>query len=334
MSPIDVVVQWFDRRRVPSWLFLIIAYVPTALLFNVVKWIDGSTPLGELDRLTLDAFYFSVSLVSYGLLTRAADRALRRFRPALADDHESFERSRRRLTTMPALQFALSFGVGAAFGLITVATEPRYLVQLVTSPLAFIVVGLLGFVLSYGLAIVVVWQVVRILTEVASLHRHAETVDLFRPGPAHAFARVTAGAGIFLMVLVTFSALTDPATFESPILIVLWVVVVAIAVVAFVVPLLGMRSRLLDEKHRLIDEYSLRTAAVAKALEGAVDAERFEQVGALKTTIEVVEAESARIRRASTWPWSVGTLSGFATTMLVPIATWLITTYAGRVLGF
>lgn len=37
------------------------------------------------------------------------------------------------------------------------------------------------------------------------------------------------------------------------------------------------------------------------------------------------------IGRLSTWPWSTGTIRGFATTLLIPVAIWLITRLLDRV---
>jgi len=45
-----------------------------------------------------------------------------------------------------------------------------------------------------------------------------------------------------------------------------------------------------------------------------------------------LETERERIAGASTWPWEAKTLRGFATTLLLPLLTWLVTSVFGKVL--
>ena len=333
MSWIDAITRWQIRHGIPWWAFTATLFLVFAAALNAVKWIDGSQTFPELSRLTFDAFYPVAALAGYRLLTSAAGAALDRFQPALDEPQERTEKSRRRLTSMPIGQSLISLTAGTAFGALTVATEQSSLDRLTTSPLAFVVLGVIGYVLGYGAIIVVFWQIVRTLFEVTSLHRRATHLELFRTGPAHAFAPVTAGAGAFLLVNVTYSAITDPATFTSTAELGLFLVVSLVALGAFVLPLLGMRNRLVAEKRRSIDEFAVRATRVSDDLARAIDEGRYDSVEVIRDALDAVTAQRERARRASAWPWDASTLSAFATTLLVPLVVWAVTTYAGRVLG-
>lgn len=181
---------------------------------------------------------------------------------------------------------------------------------------------------------VVGWQCLRIIATVIHLHRHVPVVDLFRPGSAHAFAPVTAGAGIYLMSSMLWTGISNPASLAAPVTIALIVLALVTAVAAFVLPLMAMRERLLDAKRALADENEAHAEAATEALYAAVEADDYETVGGIQSALDALAARREQIRRASTLPWEGRVASAFATTLLAPIAIWLITASAGRLLGF
>ncbi len=333
MSWIDALVRWAKRTGFPWWAILLISLVIVAAAINIVKWLDGTTEFPVIDPFIVNALYVPIGLAGYVLLTRAAGRALDRYLPALDEPAERTARSRARLTTIPLLPSILIPLANLVFTLVQIASEPTYQAQASTSVGAFIVT-VTAFTLGYGIGLMTVWQIIRILTEVVSLHRRAAEIDIFRPAPAHAFAPVTAGSGIFLLVLVTFSSLTDPVTFTNAGQIILVIVLIALAVIMFVLPLLGMKGRLDDAKDRAVDENAVRVGRLVAELDRAVDENRLGDVDQIQKSIDALLALGERTRKASTWPWSTRTLGGFASSLLLPIITWLITSAAGRLLGF
>ncbi len=331
-SPIDLFRDAVARRGIPWWAVFAVTWLLFALGLNAIRWVEG-TPFPQIDLLTRDGFYPAAALAAYGLLTGAADRALDRFAPALAASADEIARSRRRLTRMPLWQSLLSFLVGAAAGVSTL-TEPAYWAALTTSVPMFLLTGIVGFAIGYGSMIMVTWQVIRIVVEVGSLHRRAVDVALDRPGPTHAFAPVTAGGGAFVVAIVAYSVLTDPATLTNAAMIAISSTVSVVAILVFVLPLLGMRRRLVDEKRTTLDALGVRMRDVVQELEAAVDARRYDDVERIRAAVGALGERIDRVRRASTWPWDATVASGFVTTLVVPLAIWLVTTYAGRLLGF
>ena len=332
MSPIDGIIRAAHRRGFPSWAIFLVVFVGIGLLIMAGKWSDGTVDFPAVHPSALNGFYFGAGLAAYGLLTRAAGRSLDRIDPVLDGDVDR-ERARRRLTSLPGWQLAVSFFVGAALAGALMAFVPSYTANIASPVLPVLIVGIVGFAVSYGVTVVVGWQCLRIIATVVQLHRRVQRVDLFRPAPAHAFAPVTAGVGIYLVLNMAFTVLSNPASLSSPVTIALLALALVAGIAAFVLPLIEMRSRLLDTKHELADENALHMETAAKNLYEAVDAGNYDGVAGIHGALDSLTARRDLIRRASTLPWEPRVASGFATTLLAPIAIWVVTTFVGRLLG-
>lgn len=332
MSWIDRIVRAAHRRGIPSWALFVVGFAVLGLLIMAGKWQDGTARFPELHPAALNGFYLPAGLAAYGLLTRAAGRALERIKPVLDSDVD-LELAGRRLTSMPQWQFVVSWLVGAVIAGLLMRFIPQYTANIASPLLPVLLVGITGFAISYGVTAVVGWQCLRIIATVVSLHRRVQKVDLFRPAPAHAFAPVTGGVGIYLMSSMAFTALSNPASLSSPVTIALTALAFSLGIAAFVLPLAAMRARLLDAKRDLADDNAVHIAAVMRSLHTAVDADDYERVGGIQSALDALLARRELIRRASTLPWEPRVASGFATTLLAPIAIWLITTTVGRLLG-
>jgi hypothetical protein len=332
VSPIDRIVRGAHRRGIPSWALFLVLFALLGLLINLGRWMDGSVPFPQLHPAALNGFYLPAALAAYGLLTRAAGRALDRIEPVLDDDVDR-ERARQRLTTMPTWQFIVAFLVGAAVAGGLMLYAPAYTARVASSVLPTVIIGVVGFAVSYGVTVVAGWQCLRIVGTVVGLHRQVERVDLFRPAPAHAFAPVTAGVGIYLVSSMVFSVLSDPVSLNEPITIAFLAATIVAGAAAFVLPLASMRSRLLDAKRELADDNAVHLAAAVDDLHKAIDAGEYDRAGGIQTALDALTARRDVIRRASTLPWEPRVANGFATTLLAPIAIWLVTTFVGRLVG-
>jgi hypothetical protein len=157
-------------------------------------------------------------------------------------------------------------------------------------------------------------------------------VDLFNREPAHALSSLSAAAGGVVIGIVSFSAATDPETFRSPALIALNSFGLGVAVVAFVGPLGAMRRRLRLEKERLqFENVALARETVAR-LQRAIVAHNDAAVAPIRESIAALRDEENALRAASTLPWEPRTFRGFATSLLLPVVTWLVTDGAVRLL--
>lgn len=331
---------WFDRliglfegRSIPWWALILLVYVAIAGAVSAVLWIEGPRSANWLLVPIIGSVYPPFGLFILLSVRRSAARALKRFQPALAGvDAARVAGFERRLTGMTNPRFGVSLLIGVAVAALTGASGAPSGTE---SPSAAITIGTVVVAvdgaLGYGIGVVAVVFIISVLATIPDVHRAATTIDVRRPDPAHAFASVTALAGVLLLLLVTFSALTDPRTFET-VSLVLAGVVVMVAVVAFVAPLVGMRQRLEDQKEQLLGESLARIEAVEAELERAVEARELERIGPLTEALNAYYNRRDRIASASTLPWDTTTFRGFVTVLLVPIVIWFITSVLGRTL--
>ncbi len=333
-SWIDALVGWGTSRRVPWWVLLGAFWFVQALSVSAVKWWDGSLEVGHAFERTADTFFAVAALAGYGLLNRTARRSFDAFRPALDVTDEEAHRYRHRLSTLSPRAATFAALGAAAIGLGAAMADPVVIDFLTTSVASTLVIGFVNYILSGIFVGPFMVQLVRQLRLVARLHRLAARIDLLRPEPAHAFARLTALGGVLVLVLVVYSMLTDPTTLTNPVWASVGAVSIILALGAFVVPLRGMQKRLKAEKQSLLDGSANRFDAVTADLHRMVDDRAYKSVAEVRGVLDALDQDRRRIKSASTLPWETATLRGFATALVVPVAIWFVTAVLGKTLGF
>jgi hypothetical protein len=192
---------------------------------------------------------------------------------------------------------------------------------------------------------VLIYQVLRQMLTISGLHRAATNVDLIRPAPMHAFARLTSRTALGVIAFAVLTGLPLPGIPEATWLttIALWTVpMIILGGAVFVLPLRGMNRRLAEEKARLLDAIALRIHAASDALHKVVDGEapnttdpdasRIAQVrlDGLNKALGSLLQERDFVRRLPTWPWDGGTARAVASAVALPILLFLITRVLDR----
>ena len=108
---------------------------------------------------------------------------------------------------------------------------------------------------------------------------------------------------------------------------------VVLAVACFVLPLSGMQRRIAGEKARRLSAVSHRLDAALADLARRNDERDLSDADAVHANLTSLIAERELIAHTSTWPWSTGTLRGFSTAVLLPVALWLVFRVLEQVLG-
>jgi len=112
----------------------------------------------------------------------------------------------------------------------------------------------------------------------------------------------------------------------------IYAVAMGLSVAVFVLPLSGVRSRLLRERTREFDETGRAFAVAAAQLRAAVESGDVASAPALKDALTGLALDQERLRTVSTWPWTADTFRGFVTTLGIPLVLWFLTNLLGRVL--
>jgi hypothetical protein len=307
-------------------LFVVMTVVPASLL-----WATGAQPVGTIDsRLWVAALLGAYGVALKNVLDGTARRAFREFVPALGAEHDRTELES-ALVSVPD-RFAIP-AVAIVEVIITIGyfSDPNESAHILSRPPVEQALILLTNWLSIAITGVLLIGIIRQLSAVSKLHRLA-VVDLFDPGPAHAFARLTSATAIGI-VLYTALVLADPAAASDTILFAAQAgALLLIAVAAFGLPLWGMHDRLAAEKAALLRAVNGRIKVVTGRVHAAVDADARPAGAGLHDTLASLIAERELIAKLSPWPWSAGTIRGISSALVIPIVIWAITRVLERYL--
>ena len=325
-------LDWIDHEAGPNWLYALVLLVAQSAWVLAMLWWNGDLRDG-FDPSKI----FIVAVAPYLLWARfyldgVAARAMDAFRPALAVSDEEFLRLRYELTTLPAPLTRIATIAAIVGYIVNAALLPdRILAQF--GPSRGVTAVLLAPVAIFTLAVVVIStaQAARQLWMVDLIHGLAERVNLFRVKPFYAFSGLASRTGMSFLLLAYFIAAMRPDIVrDTPVLQVLIVAMLPTAVACFVLPLYGMHLRLVAEKDRLLAEANSRFETLLARLHARVDGEILTDADKLSHQISSVAAEREAISRLSTWPWDVATVTGFLTTLVLPVLLWLVQRLLGR----
>jgi hypothetical protein len=326
-----------ERAPGPIWLaYLVLSAVALAVV-ALEAALSSRGLLGQEPAYFAYAIFHVSAIAAYHFLSRGGGSAWDAFRPAVDFDDATSARRRAELTSTPALP-----GV-----VIYVAAAVAYLAMLASSPAGFDLVGhQLAFVAvrvaaeAFWLAPVsfmVGYLLIRQVRMVSRLHASVVTVDLLKPGPLHAMARLTARSAILLIALQLLVFVPLPNVTESArlTLILFFLPFIVGSVAAFVLPLRGMHALLEADKARRLAEVTdaielsstMLHESVANLATRDAEAARLAQlrVDGLNKAISSLLQEREFVAHQSTWPWDTGTFRAVASAVLLPIALFLLT---------
>jgi len=332
------IVRPFERLPVPSLVMYAAIAVIGLPILELRFWATGRLPMGTIDTNSLTfALAFPTILYLFGLMERSAYTAFERFRPALAMDADA-EGIRQSLAVLPA-----PIG-GYAFGASLLLTALRYAFDPASSEVAgapiWVAAAAFGFeVLNVGVLFCFIAQLFRQTRTIRRVLAESTVVDIYRPGPLHALAALSARMGIGLVLLTgAITVFVAPlqaggTAFDYLSLVPFVGVPVAIAVVTFLVPLYGTHGRLVDEKQRLEADADARLRGLVAEINQLIDSRRLGEVDPLNKALGAVVQQRDLVSRLSTWPWSTGTARALATAILLPVLLFVIQRLTAAGLG-
>jgi hypothetical protein len=329
--------SWLDRLLSvvgqlpgPLWAYLagvfLVGYAVTMLLRQTA----GAALLSERWWLPPPFLVWDVYLLMMvHYLNRQAGQRLAGFRRVIpgVDDGEYAELAY-RLTTLPAgVTLAWSLGWGA-IGLVLYLLGGDLWAKTGYPPWE---IGLT--ILSYLVGGAALYHTVHQLREVSRLHGRLRSVDLFQLEPLHLFAGLTVRTALGWAALIYLTALIVPPTIVSSGLGASWALVIALAVAAFIVPLLGMHGRLTAAKQRALWEINDRLRGVVAEMNERIDRRELEGLDSFGKVVSAILTERDLIAKTSTWPWPAGTARGFFTLLLLPIVIRFVQDALGSQMG-
>jgi hypothetical protein len=333
------------RPYAPSWVnrfndLLDSVPVPTPLLYLLIwiifhaalialRWRDGTYPPGTFyvpDFVLGSTGLIFVMLVHY--LDEWAVKKLTEYRWALRVTDDEFDALRYRLAVLPALPTALTgaFMVGfAILTLIFVGQSYDFLYLNLVTPSGTL--QLANFLFSWWAFGALSYHALHQLRVGSHIATHHLEVNLFQLDTLYAFAGLALRTAVGWLIVAYAWALITPNLFRGASAIAVTVVFMQIvAIVTFIVPLIGAHSMLAERKGALQRDIGARIEAVVNELNASVEARDVDELAKLNTMLSSLTMAEERINKTPTWPWRPGTLSWLVTAVLLPLGLWLLQT--------
>lgn len=339
-SWLDALISAIERLPGPTWAF----YVVLSAL--AVGFIALEAALNSRGLFGQDPLYFGYAvfhvypLAAYHFLSRRGHGAWDAFRPATGYTDAEAARLRLELSTTPARPAIAAYIAGGVLYLAMMAMAPAGF-DLVGQQSAFVALRVLSEVLWLApLCWMLVYLLFRQLRIVSRLHGAVVRVDLLKPAPLHALARLTAAAAIAALLLqmsIIFVPLPNLGEAVRLTISAILLPFIGLALAAFFLPLRGLHALLEIEKARRQDATSDRIDTTVNTLHAAVDSElpgtqdaecsRVTQlrVDALSKALASLLQEREFTARLSTWPWDASTLRAVLSAFALPIVLFLAT---------
>ena len=325
-SWIDRLIVSIDHLPGPDWLFYVVAVLAVWVVINAALWIDGSMPIGTgagIPGIFPPLVFYYLAL--YHHLTRYGSRSLERFRPLIGKEDTEVSRIDHQLTILPQWLGWLGVAMGLRFTPPYVLGDRLAFGNLVPQTPLPVVVALLtaGFVGATFFCLIA--RSIRQLRTVHRLHAQATKLSLLNLEPTHAFAALTARTAIGVILVMPIGYLYFPAAASSPWILLAYVLMAALALVIFLAPILGMRDRLQQEKARALKKTGDLLDMTLREVHRKVEQGNWEELKGMETATATLTREREMLEKVSIWPWNTATIRGFATTLLLPIVLWIVT---------
>ena len=303
----------------PAWVGLVLAFAHFSFGVGTAYLVGGpDTVFSSLGSFPVFAALVGFAPAASLYSRRASSACLRDLRPVLDVPESRFTELIDETTRWDSSRARLVGVLAAAGTCIVVLNEPGVVERY---PLGH---PMLPLILWMNLA--AIWLTSRTLAQemiisgrFARLGREQARVDLLHQRPLAPFARRgVQGALVAILSISIFSLLFvsgsagDAVPFTQ-------VLVVALAGIAFVVPVLGVHQRLVEEKLQRLEQL----AHPIRETEDAVIGARPGQASAEAAHLQVLLALREQVDRAREWPWDVPTLARLALYVAIGLGSWL-----------
>lgn len=320
-SWLDHLFDWVRKAPVSAWLIYGSLWALLFLWFSGLAWLAGADSEGHFLLIAADGSLFIVYYIALMQhLDTTAGRALLEFRPLLSVEEDEFARLHYELTTLPAWRALLAGSLGV---LITLAGLPFIPRDTVFSDVLRQPVTQTIYALANAIFATFLYHTVRQLRLVTRIHATITHINLFRRGPLYAFSRLTARTGFGWILGLSLGLGPRLGGLLRPQdLFLFWAPFLSLAALFFILPLVGIHRLLTREKAYLQDDVDQRIEAVITRVHRHQDVSDLGDLDGLKTLLDTLMVEREMVAKLPTWPWQPGTLAGFASALLLPLAIW------------
>src|SRR5690606_39145965 len=152
-----------------------------------------------------------------------------------------------------------------------------------------------------------IYHTIHQLRVVSLIYREHTKIDLFNLSPLYTFARHSARTAVG-MIFITYLWVTSFPWLSGDVLVIgSWLLGNLTAVAGFLLPLVGIHRRLVEEKQQLKAEAGQWLKTSIAALHHCLAEHKYEQADPLVKAMEGIAKEQEILDRIPTWPWQPST---------------------------
>ena len=324
-SWIDRITAAVDKTRIPYLIFYILIWLAFFIALILLRWQDGTFLVGHINKtdvvMSLTSIFF-IALVHY--LDNWAMKKLKVFRESIHVSEDEFEGLTYQLSNLPPrptlIASLISFGFGAITFIITPSSydfihigfdSPSSILQLVNFLFGWFTFGALSYHAFHQLT----------LGGVATANYLR--INLFNLSPVYTFAGLTMRSAMGWLIMAYAWALTTPNLFQNFVIIGTIGFMQIVAILTFVLPLLGTHEKIVEKKAQSLHEISTRMEGVVDDMSKVDEDYDKDRLSKLRDILSTLSMAEERIQKIPTWPWKPSVVNSLATAILLPNAVWI-----------
>ena len=324
-SWIDRITFAVKRTKIPFVVFYILIWLVFFIALILLRWKDGTFTVGHIDKtdvvMSLTSIYF-VALVHY--LDNWAIKKLRIFRESILVPDEEFEGLAYQLSSLPPrptlIASFISFGFGATTFIITPSSygfihigfsSPSSILQLINFLFGWYTFGALSYHAFHQ------------LTLGGMATANYLRINLFNLSPVYTFAGLTMRSAMGWLIMAYAWALTTPNLFQNAVILATIGFMQIVAVLTFILPLLGAHEKIVEKKAQSLHEISSRMESVVEDMSKVDEEYDKDRLSKLRDILSTLTMAEERIQKIPTWPWKPSVVNSLATAILLPNAVWV-----------
>ncbi len=323
-------LHWVDQMPGPSFVVFLGLFAGIGFLQHLIPWLEGRLPWGQVEWRHFTFLVPALIVFSaFSSVLTYSEKVMAKFRRALNVSDKEYALLTYQFLNLPAATgwiITIAWALGIAFIYNTPIFQSAYPSNLLSG-----LSGALIFLVSWlGLSVVFAFFVfvLRQSRLVGQLYARVQNINVFDLAPLYSLSTSTSRVGTLSITVATIGFLSnfllpegDP---QIQINMFFGVINIVLALALFILPLLGIHQRLLAKKEELLSEAGERVRAAFDRLNKEQAAGRLKEIGNTRQLVDAMIREREYIQAVPTWPWNAGTLRGFLTTLLVPLAVWIL----------
>ena len=324
-SWIDRVTSAVKRTRIPFVVVYLLVWFIFFVVLLLLRWQDGTFPVGHIDKtdvvMSLTGIFF-VALVHY--LDNWAMKKLKIFRESILVSDEEFEGLAYQLSNLPPRPVLIASLISFGFGTITFLITPSsygFIHISFGSPSS--VLQLINFLFSWFTFGALSYHVFHQLKLGGMATANYIRINLFNLSPVYTFAGLTMRSAMGWLIMAYAWALTTPSLFQNFVIIGTIGFMQVVALLTFILPLLGAHEKIVEKKSQSLNEIGDRLESVVEEMSKMDDDYDKDKLSKLKDTLSALSMAEERIKKIPTWPWRPSVANSLATAILLPNAVWI-----------